>query len=112
MINCLSAVIFGLKTQRKLFYAVFLLWMLLLSGCSSLHLGQLFQPVNMDKLSTYDQTRLNCSMQTGLMSESDFAFISSGIVSVGLRLPSSADMDFNYDRRLDEYHDCLRISGL
>lgn len=89
-----------------------LLLAILLSGCSSLQLSQVFQPVNVDKLSVYDQTRLNCSIQTGLQSENDFALLASGIVSVGFRLPTSVDQDFNYDRKLDDYRDCLRVDGL
>ncbi|GLR64570.1 hypothetical protein GCM10007878_20080 [Marinospirillum insulare] len=70
------------------------------------------KPVNVDKLSAYEKKRLSCSIQTGLQSETDYALIGSGIVSLGFRLPSSADQDMNYDRRFDDYHDCLRIAGL
>lgn len=101
-----------LKKCRYFLCVSFLLCITLLSGCSSMQLSKMFQPVNMDTLSVYKKTRLNCSIQTGLQSETDFAILATGIVSFGIRLPSSVDQDFNYDRRLDDYHDCLRIAGL
>ncbi len=103
--------IFNLKKQWLLMGSC-LLYCLLSSGCSSLDFEKLFMPVNIDKLSFYEKSRLNCSIQSGLQSETDFSIITTGIVNVGFRLPSSADQDFNYDRRLDDYNDCLRISGL
>lgn len=112
MTQILNKTIIKFKKQRGTFGATALLCVLFLSGCSSVQFEQFFKPVNMDKLSVYDQTRINCSIQTGLQSETDFAVMSSGIVSVGFRLPSSADQDFNYDRKFDDYHDCLRVDGL
>lgn len=89
-----------------------LICLMLTSGCTSIDFEKLLTPVNVDRLSSYEKSHLNCSMQSGLQSEIDFAIISTGIISVGFRLPSSADQDFNYDRRLDDYNDCLKISGL
>lgn len=103
--------IFNLKKQPLLIGGC-LVCLLLSSGCSSVNFEKLFMPVNVDKLSFYEKSRLNCSMQSGLQSETDFSIIAAGIINVGFRLPSSADQDANYDRRLDDYNDCLRISGL
>lgn len=89
-----------------------LICLMLASGCTSMNFEKLLKPVNVDRLSSYEKSHLNCSMQSGLQSEIDFSIISTGIISVGFRLPSSADQDFNYDRRLDDYNDCLKISGL
>lgn len=101
-----------LKPQRKTFCFCCLLSFLSLGGCSGVQFAEFLKPVNVDQLSAYEQKRLGCSIQTGLQSETDYALIGSGIVSLGFRLPSSADKDMNYDRRFDDYHDCLRIAGL
>lgn len=103
---------FFLKQPFKSVGICCLLSIVALSGCSSLQFGELFKPINVDKLSSYEQKRLRCSIQTGLQSETDYTILGSGIVSLGFRLPSSADKDMNYDRRFDEYHDCLRVAGL
>ncbi|NLW04772.1 MAG: hypothetical protein GX029_06045 [Pseudomonadaceae bacterium] len=108
----LVKLIFGLKKQRLFIGTACLLCLLLTSGCTSVNLEKFLKPVNVDKLSSYELSHLNCSIQSGLQSERDFAVLASGIVSFGFRLPTSADQDFNYDRRLDDYNDCLRISGL
>lgn len=87
-----------------------LLWSL--TGCSSMNFDRLFISLNPDALPPHQQSRLSCSIQTGLQSETDFALASSGTFSFGLRMPSSFDQDMEYDRRFDEYHDCLRSVGL
>ena len=104
-----------LKRQRKLVFFCCLFSLFPLSGCSGVQFGEFLKPVNIDKMSSYEQRRLNCSIQTGLQSETDFALLGSGILSLSFRLPSSLDQDVNYDRRFDDYHDyhdCLRIAGL
>ncbi len=101
-----------LKKTRLFICISCLVCILFTSGCSSVNFEKFLIPVNVDRLSSYEKSHLNCSMQSGLRSEIDFAVIATGIFSVGFRLPSSADQDFNYDRRLDDYNDCLRISGL
>ena len=101
-----------LKKQHCFTGTAYLVCLLLTSGCSSINLDRFLKPVNVDKLSSYELSHLNCSIQSGLQSETDFAVLASGIVSFRFRLPTSVEQDFNYDRRLDDYNDCLRISGL
>lgn len=112
MVNFLARLAACLKAERKIFCFCCLFSLLPLSGCSGVQFAEFLKPVNVDKLSAYEQKRLGCSIQTGLQSETDYALIGSGIVSLGFRLPSSTDQDMNYDRRFDDYHDCLRLAGL
>jgi len=112
MIHFPARFISCLKQPRKIFRFCCLFSLLPLSGCSGVQFAEFLKPVNVDRLSSYEQRRINCSIQTGLQSETDYTVLGTGIVSLGFRLPSSAIQDMNYDRRFDDYHDCLRISGL
>lgn len=86
--------------------------MSLLVGCGSMNLSAGSFSLNPDELAPHKASQLNCSLQAGLQSETDFAVASSGIFSLGFRLPGTLAQDIEYDRRYDEYNDCLRTAGL
>lgn len=97
--------------QLKLMAGVSLVF---LSGCSSTDFARLLQPVNTETMSTYEQAKLNCSVITGIESKTDWTVFSSPSISLGLRLPliGTAEDEIHYDRKLEDYYDCLRLAGL
>lgn len=86
--------------------------MSLLVGCSNLSFTGGTFALDPDQLPPHQASQLSCSMQSGLQSETDFALASAGIFSFGFRLPGTLAQDIDYDRRFDEYNDCLRTAGL
>ncbi|MBE0506379.1 MAG: hypothetical protein IBX50_06605 [Marinospirillum sp.] len=86
--------------------------MSLLVGCGSMNFSGGAFALDPDQLLPHQASQLSCSMQSGLQSATDFAVASTGIFSLGFRLPGTLAQDIDYDRRYDEYNDCLRTAGL
>lgn len=88
--------------------------LLLLGGCSTSDLAKIFQPIDTEAMSSYEQAKLNCSVVTGIESKNDWTIFSSPSLSLGLRLPftSTAEDEIHYDRKLEDYYDCLRLAGI